>query len=280
MIKLKPSAALPPANQNAKSIVGQFKEEIYSFHKACSGRVDQIHTLFCHIAEHNGKPPIPPQTMAALLELTMAEMQEVPCIVSEVQLLTAFQKMVKPDDSGNNFENKVIAVVRETTRRARHAQSEVAKLRPAFEELHESCKGSAVGLYNFFMELLPEEHRKQYTQPMWNVMVMKSPQTATHIPLEHFIQCFQESMDITDTAETILPHVTKHIAINKDPEAAAAAAAATLKLAAAAAPPRPSQHTQHQVDIVSKFTKEIGDYHKTSGGRVSQIHNLFVSIAE
>lgn len=45
-------------------------------------------------------------------------MREVPCMVSEVSLLIAFEKMVKPDDNGENFESKVIVVVRETTRRS------------------------------------------------------------------------------------------------------------------------------------------------------------------
>ena len=36
----------------------------------CGGRVDHIHALFCAIAEHNGKPPMPSQIMAAMLDLT------------------------------------------------------------------------------------------------------------------------------------------------------------------------------------------------------------------
>jgi hypothetical protein len=192
--------------------------------------VDLVHALFCQIAEHNGKPPIPPQTMAALLELTMEEMREVPCIISDVSLVKAFEKMVKPDDTGVNFENKVMQVVRVVTARTNHAVVEVEKLRAGFEELHELCKGSAASLYTFFMDLLPEEQRGQYSQAMWNVMVMKCPQQTTVIPVDHFINCFRDSMDTTDTADTILPILGKHIALAKDPAAAAAAvAAATSK---------------------------------------------------
>lgn len=160
----------------------------------------------------------------------MEEMREVPCIISDVSLVKAFEKMVKPDDTGVNFENKVMQVVRIVTARTNHAVVEVEKLRAGFVELHELCKGSAASLYTFFMDLLPEEQRGQYSQAMWNVMVMKCPQQTTVIPVDHFINCFRDSMDTTDTADTILPIINKHIALAKDPAAAAAAvAAATSK---------------------------------------------------
>lgn len=203
--------------------------------------MDLIHALFCQIAEHNGKPPIPPQTMAALLELTMEEMREVPCIISDVSLVKAFEKMVKPDDTGVNFENKVMQVVRVVTARTNHAAIEVEKLRAGFMELHELSKGSAASLFTFFMDLLPEEQRGQYSQAMWNVMVMKCPQQTTVIPVEHFINCFRDSMDTTDTADTILPILHKHIALAKDPAAAAAAVAAATQKKPQGPPPEVQQ---------------------------------------
>jgi hypothetical protein len=96
-IRIKPSTTLPPANVNAKTIgeffdgseidsflpnhvwaiavncqvaVSAHREAISEFHRACGGRVDYIHALFCSIAEHNGKPPMPPNIMAAMLDLT------------------------------------------------------------------------------------------------------------------------------------------------------------------------------------------------------------------
>uniref|UniRef100_A0A6U2CUH8 Uncharacterized protein n=1 Tax=Hemiselmis andersenii TaxID=464988 RepID=A0A6U2CUH8_HEMAN len=274
VIKLKPSAALPPSNVNAKSIVATFKEDLYAFHKSCGGRVDLIHALFCQIAEHNGKPPLPPQTMAALLELTMEEMKEVPCIVSDVSLVKAFEKMVKPDDTGANFESKVMVVVRQTTARSNHASVEVEKLRNKFTELHLACAGSATSLFTFFMDLLPEEHRGQYTLPMWNVMVMKCPQQTTVIPLEHFITCFRDSMDTSDTAETIMPVLDKHVALCSDP---AAASAAAEKLKKSQQPPQVSERAK---EIVGKCAKEIGAFFRSCDGRVSQIHALFCNIAQ
>mmetsp|Transcript_33889 Transcript_33889/g.66107 ORF Transcript_33889/g.66107 Transcript_33889/m.66107 type:complete len:474 (+) Transcript_33889:155-1576(+) len=274
VIKLKPSAALPPSNVNARSIVANFKEDLYAFHKTCGGRVDQIHALFCHIAEHNGKPPLPPQTMAALLELTMEEMKEVPCIVSDVSLVKAFEKMVKPDDTGANFESKVMVVVRQTTSRCNHATAEVEKLRGRFAELHAACGGSSTSLFTFFMDLLPEEHRGQYTQPMWNVMVMKCPQTTTVIPLDHFVACFRDSMDTTDTAESIIPVLDKHIALNKDPKAASEAAEKLKKSQ------QPPQVAPRAIEIVGKHEAVVKAFMKSCDGRVSQMHQLFCNIAE
>ena len=49
--------------------------------------------------------------------LFQEEMKEVPCMVSDVSLTKAFEKMVKPEDTGENFKEKVINVVRITTQR-------------------------------------------------------------------------------------------------------------------------------------------------------------------
>lgn len=50
--------------------VAAHRDAITEFHRVCGGRVEHIHALFCAIAEHNGKPPMPSQIMAAMLDLT------------------------------------------------------------------------------------------------------------------------------------------------------------------------------------------------------------------
>jgi hypothetical protein len=102
-IKLVPRAALPPQNANSKAIVSGYREQIAALYNLTHGRLEALHVMFCQIAEHNGKPPLPPQTMLALLELTPEDCKEQPVIVSEVQLEKAFEKMVKPDDNAENF---------------------------------------------------------------------------------------------------------------------------------------------------------------------------------
>ena len=57
------------------------------------------------------------------------------------------------------------------------------------------------------MELLPIEHRGQYNLAMWTAMVMKLPPGTETIDLEHFTVQFRDSMDTTDTAESIIPKV-------------------------------------------------------------------------
>ena len=224
-IILRPSAALPPANVNAKQIANKFTSQIREMHKMCGGRLDLIHMMFCQIAEHNGKPPIPPQSMLLLLELTPEDCKEHPVIVSDVALEKAFAKMIKPEDNADVFYTKVISVVEQQVARSKHATVEIEKLRPAFKELHEACGGCSKALFAFFMELLPEEQRGQYALPMWVSMVMKLPPQTTHIELDHFTDCFAQAMDSTDTAESILPKVRKHVELNQDPKAAAAKAA-------------------------------------------------------
>jgi len=106
-IKLKPTAALPPSNVNAKAIVEKFQSTIEAMHAATSGQLDQIHFILSCVAEANGKPPPPPNTVVLLLELEKEDLAEPNVRVSIVQLLKSFQKLVKPDDSENNFEEKV-----------------------------------------------------------------------------------------------------------------------------------------------------------------------------
>ena len=214
-IKLVPRAALPPQNANSKQIVMEYREQIAGLYTMTQGRLEALHVMFCQIAEHNGKPPLPPATMLALLELSAEDCKEQPVIVSEVSLEKAFEKMVKPDDNGQNFYDKVVVVVELQLKRTKHAETEIEKLRGPFKELHTSCEGSANGLYLFFMELLPEEQRAQSPMPMWLQMVMRMPPTTKSIPLDHFINMFQGAMDYTDTAEDIIPKVEKHIVLNK-----------------------------------------------------------------
>ena len=38
-------------------------------------------------------------------------MKDGPCIASEVQLTAAFERMVKPQDNGDNFKEKVVFFV-------------------------------------------------------------------------------------------------------------------------------------------------------------------------
>eukprot|EP00292_Cryptomonas_paramecium_P034368 CAMPEP_0113697004 /NCGR_PEP_ID=MMETSP0038_2-20120614/21875_1 /TAXON_ID=2898 /ORGANISM="Cryptomonas paramecium" /LENGTH=214 /DNA_ID=CAMNT_0000619931 /DNA_START=143 /DNA_END=784 /DNA_ORIENTATION=+ /assembly_acc=CAM_ASM_000170 len=189
-IRIKPSATLPPANVNAKTIVAAYREQITAFHRSCGGRVDLIHTAFCAIAEHNGKPPMPAQALAGMLDLTAEDLKDGPCVVSEVQLTAAFERMVRPQDNGDEFREKVMAVVEQQTKRASHAQQEMLKIKPALARLHEACGGSTKALFNFFMDLLPDEMSGQYTQEMWAAMVMKSPPNAATIGLDHFVECF------------------------------------------------------------------------------------------
>jgi len=287
-IKLVPRAALPPQNANSKQIVAEYREQIASLYKMTQGRLEALHVMFCQIAEHNGKPPLPPATMLALLELTSDDCKEQPVIVSEVSLEKAFEKMVKPDDSGQNFYDKVVVVIELQIKRSRHAETEIEKLRGPFKELHTSCKGSANGLYLFFMELLPEEQRAQSPMPMWLQMVMRMPPATKSIPLDHFINMFQGAMDYTDTAEDIIPKVEKHILLNKDPKAAKAAAEAAEKAqheamakakeaagAKVPAPPKPEA-----IAIVDQFKDEIKAMHEATGGRVTSIHSTFCNICQ
>jgi hypothetical protein len=106
-IKLKPSAVLPPSNVNAKAIVEKFESTIEAMHAATGGQLDQIHFILSCVAESNGKPPPPPNTVVLLLELEKEDLAEPNVRVSIVQLLKSFQKLVKPDDSEANFEEKV-----------------------------------------------------------------------------------------------------------------------------------------------------------------------------
>jgi len=290
-IKLVPRAALPPQNANAKAIVSEYREQVAALYSMTQGRLDALHGMFCQIAEHNGKPPLPPATMLALLELTPDDCKEQPVIVSEVSLEKAFEKMVKPDDNATNFYEKVVVVIEQSIKRSRHAETEIEKLRGPFKELHKACGGSANGLYLFFMELLPEEQRAQSPLPMWLQMVMRMPPNTKTIPLDHFVNMFQGAMDSTDTADEILPKVEKHILINKDPKAAKAAAeaaeaaqkeaAAKAKEAAAAAGPKgPAPPKPEAISIVDQFKSEIKAMHAATGGRVTLIHSSFCSICQ
>jgi len=290
-IKLVPRAALPPQNANSKQIVMEYREQIAGLYKMTQGRLEALHVMFCQIAEHNGKPPLPPATMLALLELSAEDCKEQPVIVSEVSLEKAFEKMVKPDDNGQNFYDKVVVVVELQLKRTKHAEIEIEKLRGPFKELHTSCQGSANGLYLFFMELLPEEQRAQSPMPMWLQMVMRMPPTTKSIPLDHFINMFQGAMDYTDTAEDIIPKVEKHIVLNKDPKAAAAAAEAVEKAqqeamakakeaAAAAGTKIPAPPKPEAIAIVDQFKDEIKAMHEATGGRVTSIHSTFCAICQ
>uniref|UniRef100_A0A6U6BCV3 Uncharacterized protein n=1 Tax=Guillardia theta TaxID=55529 RepID=A0A6U6BCV3_GUITH len=253
----------------------------------CGGRLDLIHMMFCQIAEHNGKPPIPPQSMLLLLELTPEDCKEHPVIVSDVALEKAFAKMIKPEDNADVFYTKVISVVEQQVARSKHATVEIEKLRPAFKELHEACGGSSKALFAFFMELLPEEQRGQYSLPMWVSMVMKLPPQTTHIELDHFTDCFAQAMDSTDTAESILPKVRKHIELNQDPKAAAAKAAEIDRQAKEIAEREKAAQAHAQsgpsaeaVELVNKFATNIKELHSATEGRVSLIHAAFCSVAE
>jgi hypothetical protein len=290
-IKLVPRAALPPQNANSKAIVSGYREQIAALYNLTHGRLEALHVMFCQIAEHNGKPPLPPQTMLALLELTPEDCKEQPVIVSEVQLEKAFEKMVKPDDNAENFYEKVVIVIEQQIKRSKHAETEIQKLRAPFSKLHEACKGSAQGLYLFFMELLPEEQRAQSPMPMWLQMVMRMPPNTKTIPLDHFVAMFQGAMDYTDTAEDILPKVEKHILINKDPEAAKQAAAAAeaaqkeamakaKEAAASAGPKGPAPPKPEAIAIVDQFKKEVSALHAATGGRVTLIHSTFCAICQ
>ena len=286
-IKLVPRAALPPQNANAKSIVAKYREQVAGLYALTQGRLEALHVMFCQIAEHNGKPPLPPATMMALLDLTPEDCKEQPVIVSEVALEKAFEKMVKPDDNAENFYEKVITVVELQIKRSKHAQTEIEKLRGPFKELHSVCGGSAQALYLFFMELLPEEQRAQSPMPMWLQMVMRLPPTTKTIPLDHFTQMFQGAMDNTDTAEEIIPKVEKHILLNKDPEAAKAAAEASEKeqqeamaKAKEQAPKGPTPPTPEAIAIVDQFKDEVRGLHEATDGRVTLIHSTFCAICQ
>ena len=289
-IKLVPRAALPPQNANSKAIVAEYREQIAALYAMTQGRLEALHVMFCQIAEHNGKPPLPPATMLALLELTPEDCKEQPVIVSEVSLEKAFEKMVKPDDNAQNFRDKVVVVIELQIKRSRHAETEIEKLRAPFKELHTVCNGSANALYLFFMELLPEEQRAQSPMPMWLGQVMRMPPGTKTIPLDHFCNMFQGAMDYTDTAEEIIPKVQKHILLNKDPKAAKEAAAAAeaaqkeamakAKEAAAAGPKGPAPPKPEAIAIVDNFKSEIKAMHAATGGRVTLVHSAFCAICQ
>jgi len=292
-IKIKPSAALPPQNVNAKTIVQKFHPQIEALHRATKGRLDLIHAVFCQISETNGKPPMPPQILFSLLELTPEDVKEQPVFISDVTLIRGFEKMVKPDDGGDSFYEKVITVIEVQVKRSMHAETEIEKLKPAFLELHNGCKGASKQLFAFFMELLPEDQRQQYSFEMWITMVMKMPPTSATIPLAHFTEQFRDAMDVTDTAEAIIPKVQKHIELNKDPAAAAAAAEELEKAsaaamaamqqaggAAAAAKAPPPAPTAQAMKVVDGFKSDLEELHDATGGRVSQLHVAFNLVAE
>jgi hypothetical protein len=44
---------------------------------------------------------------------------------------------------------------------------------------------------------------------------MQCPPTAKKLDLEHFTECFKDSMDESDMAAEIIPKVKKHIELNK-----------------------------------------------------------------
>jgi hypothetical protein len=120
----------------------------------------------------------------------------------------------RPRGSGapTSGRGQVITVVEGCTRKAAHATTQIAKLRPALSELHGACGGAAQALFDFFMDLVPEEQRPGLTLEQWNGMVMKVHPKSDKIPLDHFMFSFQDSMDESDDADNILPVLEKHIA--------------------------------------------------------------------
>jgi hypothetical protein len=107
-ILLKPSAALPPSNVNAKEIVGKFEGTIRTLHEATGGQLELLHFILSCISDANARPPPPPSVIIALLGLEKEDLSQPNVRVSFEQLLLAFEKLVTPNDSEENFELKVL----------------------------------------------------------------------------------------------------------------------------------------------------------------------------
>ena len=206
------SGIILQASKEAVAMVKKYEKEVSRFYRAIGGgRVSQIHSCFCNVAQRNDKPPIPPQAMSALLELRKDQVTASPVVVTEEQLTKAVQKLVKADDSEDNFKEKVIDALIEFTERAEHAEKEIETLGPALTRLHEVSGGACKVLYEFFADLLPEDQRDQFTVEAFNSVVMRVHPATEKIDLPQFLLNFQDSMDVSDNASKILPVLERHI---------------------------------------------------------------------
>lgn len=193
-------------------MVKKYEKEVTRFYAAIGGgRVSQIHSCFCNVAQRNDKPPIPPQAMSSLLELRKEQVAASPVVVTEAQLIKAVQKLVKDDDAEDSFKEKVIYAIVEFTERAEHATREIETLTPALTRLHEVSGGSCKSLHEFFSDLLPEDQRDQFTVEAFNTVVMRVHPQTEKIEIAQFVLNFQDSMDTSDSASKILPILEKHI---------------------------------------------------------------------
>ena len=100
---------------------------------------------------------------ASLEQLTKVH-QELSCLVSNAYH-QAFAKLVRPEETVENFQSKVVEVllfqtdlnylltckhvqvVDKCTRRAQHASKQISILSPALTKLHEACEGSSKSLF-------------------------------------------------------------------------------------------------------------------------------------
>ena len=112
-----------------------------------------------------------PATTLAVFDLTAKDCKAQPVIVSEVALVRALERMVKPDDNAENFYEKVIAVVEQKIKRSKHAQTEIEKLRGPFKELHSVCGGSIQRRVHDCLRQLPVRIRHGHPECRWSVVV-------------------------------------------------------------------------------------------------------------
>lgn len=167
------------------------------------------------IAMANSKPPLPPPAVAYLCELTEEQGKTQDSAgpqVTQDQLVSAFAKMIPPNDTKEVFEEKVIKHVRDASNRRKHSNKVMPALKPKLEELHSKTGGASDKLYAWFLELLPPEAKDSFPQQAFMGMIMRTPPDAPTIDLDNFLSGVHNNMDENDTVEKISAVIDKHLA--------------------------------------------------------------------
>jgi len=193
----------------------QFKTDLDDFHNLVDGRLVAIHDMLNTIAMANSKPPLPPPAVAYLVELTEDQGKTQDSAGPQVtpdQLVSAFAKMIPPNDTKEVFEDRVIKHVRDACTRRRHSNKVMPALKPKLTELHSKTGGASDKLYAWFLELLPAEAKDSFPQAAFMGMIMRTPPDAPTIDLDNFLSGVHNNMDENDTVEKISAVIDKHLA--------------------------------------------------------------------
>jgi len=86
------------------------------------------------------------------------------------------------------------------------------EVRPLLIELHAAVEGNTRALFEWFLELIPQQDRPGVPVEAFSGLIMQTDPKETKVDLENFLEGVENNIDTSDTSAKLATSIRAHLA--------------------------------------------------------------------